>query len=160
MRYLDPESFSSHQKPTNYNSRLPDARPRPQIPRGLHRPDQSQTQTQTQSRSDGKWERGAEARPNFDKSRMDRDLDRYNIKRGEKGARRDYDDWRGGRDGRATDRDKETGGGRKSTSPQKRRSRSPTPTPPPREKSPVIRAESPLRGDRSDGSDMALDEDD
>ncbi|ORY25056.1 hypothetical protein BCR39DRAFT_308505 [Naematelia encephala] len=150
MRYRDPETFSSRSVPSNYNSRLPDARPR--HPRGgPPRPD-----------AGGRWERGAAARPAFNREKLDSELDRYSVKRKDgangNGGGRDFDDWRNGRKEIATDSSRERSPQRRSASPARRISPAPA-----REASPPLRAESPLRGDRDGserGSDMEMDADD
>jgi len=172
MRYLDPES--THRAiPQNYNPHNQDTRPRA--------PRQYQSQ-QIRSGEEGRWQKGVDARPLFDRQRLDKDLDRYGVRRKDDGRGRDMDNWKRDR-GRSRSRERyQNGGGRgrsrsrsssRSISRERRRSRSPVRSrrseSPPRQRkespvkrsvSPVMRAESPLRGDRSDaGSDMVMDDD-
>lgn len=171
MRYLDPESIAARRMPTNYDRRGPDTRPR----RPRHHLEEGE-----------KWQRGVEARPTFDRGapphkRSGDDLDRYRVKGrserdeadqdGKERRKRDWDDWRVGRDAAFGQRFEK---GREEPTEEKRagldyrsRSRSverdgrgvsPRRS---RSRSPVIRPDSPPRGARSDaGSDMVLDADD
>ena len=167
MRYFDPESASTRDAPKfNYEPRAPDTRPRRgPVPRTV---------------SGEKWQRGADfARPSFDKSALDRDLERYGTKRqreregaGESHEGRVSDDWRAGRRRSlsAERTDVRRSPSTERTDVQRIRTISPdyreqTPdgrreTAQEEETSPTMRPESPLRGDRSDGSDMMIEEDD
>jgi len=166
MRFLDPES-SSVRKVPHFEPRAPDVRPR----RGPINVAAAATGE--------RWQRGPDVnRPSFDRSALDRDLDRYGTKRQKevegKGTGRDHDDWRAGwRRSRSKEREGRQNGGvkkrsispargqrRRSVSPM-RRARSPE-AEKQRERTPSMRPESPLRGDRSggSGSDMMIEEDD
>ena len=98
MRYLDPESGLSRRAVPNYEPRPPDARPRRGFPHSHSTPHQT-----FNSGGGDRWQRGpGVGRPAFDKSDLDKDLDRYGTKRQKErqgdgdGVRRDYDDWRAG----------------------------------------------------------------
>ncbi|ORX34838.1 cyclophilin-like domain-containing protein [Kockovaella imperatae] len=186
MRYLDPESAMAKRMPTNYDSRTPDIRAR-HPPRGFGGPRGGVNGSGPGE--GGRWERGMDVRPNFaaegerfrrgsergdrasERDRQDRELDRYKVKGrsgtgddiGREGRKRDWDDWRSGRgamygEGRRVDEQRRSSRSRtRSRSASPRRAsldhRSP---------SPKMRAESPLRGDKSDasGSDMVMEDDD
>lgn len=169
MRYLDPEAVA--RTVPNYQPRAPDTRPHRGPPRTAD--------------SGDKWQRGPDVgRPSFDKSALDRDLDRYGTKRQKEGESirekgRDYDDWRAlRRRSRSRSRSPVMGRERRRNGSPEQRSNSPrhrTRSAEPghrkdrspergkrKERSPLMRPDSPLRGDRSDGSgsDMVIEEDD
>lgn len=153
MRFMDPESGRDRRMPTNYDSRQSYAG----RPYGNgHRPRQPPQQRDAGER----WQRGAQARPEFQKESLDAELDRYGTKTqkeakaGGGGGGRDFDDWRSRRDSEWADdrkfRKEERNGGR-SRSPEHR-------SPGRREEQEATRA-SPARDEdrRSVTSDMELD---
>ena len=150
MRFSDPESALTRKAPRfNYDPRAPDTRPR----RGAG----------PQTTSGGKWQHGTDfGRPSFDKSALDRDLDRYGTKRqregGESEEGRVADDWRAGR--RPSPGAERTDIRRRTMSPVREKSPDGVRMERDMVASPTMRPESPLRGDRSDGSDMMIEEDD
>lgn len=144
MRFADPETIKDRRMPTNFDSRPTYSRPN-QYQNRQRPPHQSQPQGE-------KWQRGFEARPDFQKQKqnLDKDLDNYGTKsqkagNGQKDGR-DFDDWRKKRDGEWADDRRQ--GGRRSRSPMRR------------EEQQVMRP-SPPRGEdrRSEESDMVLDDD-
>ena len=165
MRYMDPESNKSRRMPTNFDSRQPYTRPNGN---GGYQNRQRPPPNNATGAGDGKWQRGHEARPDFQKQRqnLDDELDNYGTKAqkaGTNGNGGGFDDWRKGRGDDAggsgrVDEGRSLGdriGGRKerSASPR-RRSMSP------RRDEPDMRP-SPHRGGdrRSEESDMVLDDD-
>lgn len=154
MRYVDPEAARDKRVPSNYIARQPYARPNPNLNLNRSRPPHQQ-----QKRDNGeKWQRGFEARPEFRREQLDRELDNWGTKAQKEGAGtngaggRDFDDWR-------TKRDEEWADDRK----QKREARDGARRSLSRSRSPVKRGEtreldraSPPRGDDEE-SDMVLD---
>jgi len=163
MRYMDPESIKNRKMPTNFDSRQPFTRPNGGY-QNRQRPPHNPA-----GAGEGKWQRGHEARPDFQKQRqnLDDELDNYGTKAQKAGTNggEEFDDWRKGRADQARDggRDEDKGrslgdriGGRRerSASPRRRRSVSP------RRDEPEMRPSPPRGGDRrSEESDMVLDDD-
>ena len=120
MRYLDPESAMAKRMPMNYDSRMPDIRPRAARRGGSGG---GLPGSGAGGRDEDKWQRGMDVRPNFaaegdkfrrgtdrvaNQSKDDGELDRVRIKGrsrdgedgddvGREGRKRDWDDWRVGR---------------------------------------------------------------
>jgi len=151
MRYMDPENTQSRRMPNNFDSRPTYARPN-----NRQRPPH-----QAGAGGGEKWQRGFEARPDFQKQSLDAELDRYGTKAQKQGnpaegQGRDFDDWRKRREGEGGDdrrkRQEEWNKGReRSRSPVRveRQAREPEMRP------------SPPRGEdrRSEESDMVMDDD-
>lgn len=158
MRYMDPEAVKDRRMPTNFDSRPSSARPNPNHQHNRQRP------PHIPMGAEGKWQRGHDARPDFQKQRqnLDNDLDSYGTKSQKAGIKsEEYDDWRKGRgneervgEGRSLgDRIGSRRDGDRSASPR-RRSVSP------RREEIVMRPSRERGGDRrSEESDMVLDDD-
>jgi hypothetical protein len=141
MRYMDPESVKDRRMPTNFDSRPSFARP------NHHQNQTRQRPPHIPAGADGKWQRGHEARPDFQKQRqnLDADLDSYGTKSQKAGTagNGDFDDWRKGRE-EGKSLSERIGGRDRSRSPRREEMR---PSPP-------------RGGDRrSEESDMVLDDD-
>jgi hypothetical protein len=148
---MDPESVKDRRMPTNFDSRPSFARPNNHNHQNRQRP--PHISAGAGAGADGKWQRGHEARPDFQKQRqnLDADLDSYGTKSQKAGGagNAEFDDWRKGR-GEGKSLSERIGGRDRSRSP--RRSRSP----PRREE---MRPSPPRGGDRrSEESDMVLDD--
>lgn len=165
MRYLDPESVKDKRIPSNYNARQPYTRPHPNSNSNRPRPPHQQPQRDTGER----WQRGFEARPEFQREQLDRELDRWGTKAQKEGGGppgRGFDDWRTKRDGEWADdrklkqQERDNGAVRRSAS--RSRSRSPVRTRAGEEEREEVSRVTPARGEdrRSQESDMVLDLDD
>ena len=162
MRYMDPESIKDRRMPTNFDSRQPFTRPNGGY-QNRQRPPHNPT-----GAGEGKWQRGHEARPDFQKQRqnLDDELDNYGTKaqKAGKNGGGEFDDWRKGRgdEGRGSGTVDEgrslgdrIGGRRERSDSPRRRSLSPSREEP----VPEMRPSPPRGGDRrSEESDMVLDD--
>lgn len=135
--------------PTNFDSRHSHTRPYGNRPRPPPQRDAGE-----------RWQRGYEAKPEFRREQLDRELDRYGTKaqkegKADRAGARDFDDWRKKRDGEWADDRKQRQEERNGETRERSRSRSPPPPPPARRADEDAEARG---GDRrSEESDMVLD---